>query len=118
MAKIEDLARDYVAQAESMFAKGEAITSILLRKKGHTSDNPFEFNTAPGMNVALCAPTAVSTNSQGEYSYCYIVKIWVDEDDDKIYCDLYDYDRAENLECVCLSEDNKTKWETIIKYLI
>ena len=97
--KIENIARDYVAQAASMFAKGEAITSMLLSKKGHTSDNPFEFNTVHGMNVAMCAPSVVSTNSQGEFSYCYIVKIWVGEDD-KIYCDLYDYDRAEDLECV------------------
>ena len=117
MGKIEDIARDYVAQAASMFAKGEAITSMLLSKKGHTSDNPLEFNT-DGMNMAMCAPTAVSTNSQGEYSYCFIVKIWVDEANDKVYGDLYDYDRAEDLECVCLSEDNKTKWENIIVYLI
>ena len=116
MAKIEDLARDYVAQAASMFAKGEAITSILLQKKGHTSDSPLEFGVN-GVN-GVRGPTTIAINSQGEYSYCYIVKIWVDEDDDKIYCDLYDYDQAEHLECVCLSEDNKTKWETIIEHLI
>lgn len=108
MAKIEDLARDYVAQAASMFAKGEAITSILLRKKGHTSDNPLEFNNVHG------------TIDERKWvdDYCYLVKIWVDEDDDKIYCDLYDYDSSKILECVCLSEDNKTKWATIIEYLI
>lgn len=105
MAKIEDLARDYVAQVESMFAKGEAITSMLLSKKGHTSDNPLEFNN-----------TTVERTWVDDY--CYLVKIWVDEVDDKVYGDLYDYDQAEYFECVCLSEDNKIKWENIIKYLI
>lgn len=113
---IDYVAQAYIAQAENMFAKGEAITSILLRKKGHTSNSPLEFG-ANGMNGVKC-PTTIAINSKGEYSYCYIIKIWVDEDDDKVYCDLYDYDQAEDLECVCLSQDKNTKWETIIKYLI
>ena len=40
MENIESNAIDYIAQAENMFAKGEAITSILLRKKGHTYSFP------------------------------------------------------------------------------
>lgn len=116
MENIESNAIDYIEQAKNMFAKGEAITSILLRKKGHTSNSPLEFG-ANGMN-GVRGPTTIAIGSKGEYSYCYIIKIWVDEDDNKVYCDLYNYDQAENLECVCLSEDNNTKWETIIKYLI
>jgi hypothetical protein len=113
---LENIAKDYVAQAASMFQKGAAITSLLLEQQGHTAANPIVFDMDCGD-----APSTVSMQFQDDIADCYITKMWVGEDR-KVYADLYAYYPAcylaEDMENVCLNDDCNTDWATIIDYLV
>ena len=113
--RLENIAKDYVAQAASMFQKGAAITSLLLEQQGSTAETPIVFD----MDCANCgdAPSTVSMQFQDDIADCYITKMWVGEDG-KVYADLYAYYIQENMENVCLNDDNNTDWATIIEFLV
>lgn len=112
MTRLENIAKDYVAQVAGMFQKGAAITSLLLEQQGHTAENPREFDMDDGD-----APSTVSMKFQDDIADCYITKIWVGEDG-KIYADLYAYYLAEDMENVCLNDDGNTDWAAIIEFLV
>ena len=110
--RLENIAKDYVAQAASMFQKGAAITSLLLEQQGHTAENPIVFDVDCGD-----APSTVSMQFQDDIADCYITKMWVGEDG-KVYADLYAYYLQEDMENVCLNDDGGTDWATIIDFLV
>lgn len=109
---LTNVAQDYVAQAASMFQKGAAITSLLLEQLGFFEDNPLKFDMDEGN-----APSVISCWFQDDIADCYVTKIWAGKDG-KVYADLYAYYIAEDMECVCLNDDNNTDWADIIDYLI
>ena len=110
--RLENIAKDYVAQAASMFQKGAAITSLLLEQQGNTAANPIVFDVDCGD-----APSTVSMQFQDDIADCYITKMWVGEDK-KVYADLYAYYIQEDMENVCLNDDGGTDWATIIDFLV
>ncbi len=110
--RLEIIAKDYVAQVESMFQKGAAITSLLLEQQGNTAANPIEFNMDFGE-----APSTASMQFQDDIADCYITKLWVGEDG-QVYADLYAYYLSEDMYNVCLNDDSNTDWATIIDYLL
>lgn len=110
--RLENIAKDYVAQAASMFQKGAAITSLLLEQQGHTAANPIVFDMDCGD-----APSTVSMQFQDDIADCYITKMWVAENGE-VYADLYAYYLQEDMENVCLNDDGNTDWATIIEYLV
>ena len=110
--RLENIAKDYVAQAASMFQKGAAITSLLLEQQGNTAEHPIVFDMDCGD-----APSTVSMQFQDDIADCYITKMWVGEDG-KVYADLYAYYLAEDMYNVCLNDDSNTDWATIIDYLV
>ena len=109
---LEIIAKDYVNQVASMFKNGAAITSLILEQQGNTAANPIVFDMDCGD-----APSTVSMQFQDDIADCYITKMWVGEDR-KVYADLYAYYLAEDMENVCLNDDNNTDWATIIDYLV
>ena len=110
--RLENIAKDYVAQAASMFQKGAAITSLLLEQQGNTAANPIVFDMDCGD-----APSTVSMQFQDDIADCYITKMWVGEDGE-VYADLYAYYLSEDMYNVCLNDDSNTDWATIIDFLV
>ena len=110
--RLENIAKDYVAQAASMFQKGAAITSLLLEQQGYTAENPIIFDMDCGD-----APSTVSMQFQDDIADCYVTKMWVGEDG-QVYADLYAYYLSEDMYNVCLNDDSNTDWATIIEYLV
>ena len=110
--RLENIAKDYVAQAASMFQKGAAITSLLLEQQGNTAANPIVFDVDFGD-----APSTASMQFQDDIADCYITKMWVGEDG-QVYADLYAYYIQEDMYNVCLNDDSNTDWATIIDYLV
>lgn len=110
--RLENIAKDYVAQAASMFQKGAAITSLILEQQGYTAANPIVFDMDFGD-----APSTVSMQFQDDIADCYITKMWVGEDGE-VYADLYAYYLSEDMYNVCLNDDSNTDWATIIEYLV
>ena len=110
--RLENIAKDYVAQAASMFQKGAAITSLLLEQQGSTAETPTVFDMDCGD-----APSTVSMMFQDDIADCYITKMWVGEDG-KVYADLYAYYLSEDMYNVCLNDDSNTDWATIIDFLV
>lgn len=113
--RLENIAKDYVAQAASMFQKGAAITSLLLEQQGNTAANPIIFDVFD-MDCGD-APSTVSMQFQDDIADCYITKLWVGEDG-QVYADLYAYYLSEDMYNVCLNDDSNTDWATIIDYLL
>ena len=110
--RLENIAKDYVEQAASMFPKGAAITSLLLEQQGNTAANPIVFDVEFGD-----APSTASMQFQDDIADCYITKMWVGEDG-QVYADLYAYYIQEDMYNVCLNDDSNTDWATIIDYLV
>lgn len=110
---LENIAKDYVAQAASMFQKGAAITSLILEQQGNTAENPIIFDIDCGGD----APSTVSMMFQDDIADCYITKMWVGKDG-QVYADLYAYYLSEDMYNVCLNDDSNTDWATIIDYLL
>ena len=110
--RLENIAKDYVEQAASMFPKGAAITSFLLEQQGNTAANPIVFDVEFGD-----APSTASMQFQDDIADCYITKMWVGEDG-QVYADLYAYYLSEDMYNVCLNDDSNTDWATIIDYLV
>jgi hypothetical protein len=109
--RLENIAKDYVTQAGSMFQKGAAITSLILEQQGNTAENPIIFA------IGGDAPSTVSMQFQDDIADCYITKLWVGEDG-KVYADLFAYYIQEDMENVCLNDDGGTDWATIIDFLV
>jgi hypothetical protein len=108
---LENIAKDYVTQAASMFHKGAAITSLILEQQGNTAENPIIFA------IGGDAPSTVSMQFQDDIADCYITQMWVGEDR-QVYADLHAYYLAEDIDNVCLNDDSNTDWATIIDYLL